>query len=263
MVFLPIIIFVLGLLVGSFLNVVILRMNTGRSVATGRSFCPRCSRTLQWYELIPVFSFLALRGKCRTCKLPISFQYPIVELVTAILFVIFYIKIPLEAGFTPYSWLSFLFTLIVASLLIVAAVYDGRHKILPDGIMYPFMLLAIFAIAVEATIFPGFSPAGALFDGVLVGLPFFLLWWLSKGRVMGFGDVKLALGIGWLLGLSLGFAAVIISFWIGAVFGLFLIAITHTHSMKSQVPFGPFLILGTLVAGLWQISVSSIFPLWI
>lgn len=260
-IFLPLLIFVVGLLIGSFLNVVILRMNTGRTIATGRSMCARCSRPLEWYELIPVFSFLALRGKCRTCKTSISFQYPVVELITGILFVVFYIKIPLMMGFTAYAWLSFLFALVVSSLLIVAAVYDARHKILPDVIMYPFMLLALLAIAVKSTLFPGFSPLLAIAEGVLVGLPFFLLWLLSRGRAMGFGDVKLATGIGWLLGLSLGFGAVILSFWIGALFGLFLIAVAHTHSMKSQVPFGPFLIIGALIAGLWGISIASIFPL--
>ncbi len=262
MILLPLLIFFLGLLVGSFLNVVILRMNTGRTVVTGRSMCARCSRPLEWYELVPVLSFLFLRGKCRTCKNRISFQYPVVELVTGILFLTLYLKFPLAMGFSAYSWLSFLFTATIASLLIVAAVYDARHKILPDGVIYPFLLLTLIAIAVKATLFPGFPAAKAVFDGVLVGLPFFLLWWLSKGRVMGFGDVKLALGIGWLLGTTLGFSAVILSFWIGAVFGLFLIGVSHTHSMKSQVPFGPFLIAGTLIAGVWGISIWSIFPLW-
>ncbi len=261
MIFLPIIIFVFGLIVGSFLNVVILRMNTGRSAMTGRSMCDRCSRTLSWNDLIPVFSFLALRGKCRTCKGAISFQNPVIELVTGVLFVILYIKIPLMAGFTAYSWLSFVFTIIIACLLIIAAVYDARHKILPDAIMYPFMLLALLGIAVKATLFSGFSPARAVVEGVLVGLPFFLLWWLSKGRAMGFGDVKLSLGIGWLLGTAVGFASVILSFWIGALFGLFLIGLAHTHSMKSQVPFGPFLITAALIAGVWGITISSIFPL--
>lgn len=260
MIVLPIFIFFLGLLIGSFLNVVILRMNTGRSVATGRSMCARCSRTLHWHELIPVLSFLALGGKCRTCKTPISFQYPVVELVTAVLFIILYIKLPLAAGFTAYSWLSFLFAAVVGSLLIVAAVYDARHKILPDAVMYPFLLLTLLAIAVKATLFSGFSWEKAIVDGVWVGLPFFLLWWLSRGRAMGFGDVKLALGIGWLLGMALGFGAVILSFWIGAIFGLFLIAVAHTHTMKSQVPFGPFLIIGALIAGLWSVSITTIFP---
>lgn len=262
MIFLPFLIFVLGLLVGSFLNVVILRLNTGRSIASGRSACARCNRVLTWYELVPVFSFLALRGKCRTCRLPISFQYPIVELITAVLFIIFYIRMPLASSFSSYSWLAFLFSIVVAGLLLVAAVYDARHKILPDIIIYPFLLLSLIAISVKATLFPAFSEGRAIFDGVLVGLPFFLLWAFSRGRLMGFGDVKLTLGIGWLLGLSAGFSAIILAFWIGAVFGLLLIALSHNHSMKSQVPFGPFLILGTLIVSIGGITLASIFPLW-
>ena len=127
MVFLPIIIFGLGLIIGSFLNVVILRLNTGRSIAKGRSACPRCSNTLSWYELIPVFSFLGLRGKCRSCKAPISFQYPLVELLSAIIFVLLYSKIFLVEGFSFLTLLSFVFACTVASLLLVIFVYDIRH----------------------------------------------------------------------------------------------------------------------------------------
>lgn len=262
MVALPILIFIFGLIIGSFLNVVILRMNTGRSSAKGRSMCMRCSRPLEWHELIPVFSFLMLRGKCRTCKAHISYQYPVVELLTAIAFVLLYIKFPVLMAFSALSWLIFLFGSIVSALLIVAAVYDGRHKILPDAVIYPFLLLAIARIAVGAVMGSIDAPLQALVDGVLVGLPFFLLWAFSKGKLMGFGDVKLALGIGWLLGLSGGYAAVIFSFWIGAIFGLFLIALTSKHSMKSQIPFGPFLIAATLIVVLWGDAIRSFLPLW-
>jgi prepilin signal peptidase PulO-like enzyme (type II secretory pathway) len=262
MSFLPLIIFVLGLIIGSFLNVVILRMNTGRSIVRGRSACARCNKALRWYELVPVVSFLALRGKCRSCKLPISFQYPVVELVTAVLFILLYLKIPIQMGFTAYAWLSFFFSVAVACTLIVIAVYDARHKIIPDTAVYFFILLSILSIAVKATLFPGFPLFDQVFSGVLVALPFFILWWLSGGRVMGFGDVKLALGIGWLLGLSGGFAAVMLAFWIGAVFGLLLIAATHRTSLKSEVPFAPFLIIGVFIVGIWQVTIASFFPLW-
>ncbi|MCC6198609.1 prepilin peptidase [Candidatus Nomurabacteria bacterium] len=260
MVFLPVLIFILGLIIGSFLNVVILRMNTGRSATSGRSACMHCGQTLGWKELVPVVSFLGLGGKCRTCKAPISFQYPVVELISGIVWVALYAHFPVAGWFSAYSWLSFAFSVVIASLLIVLAIYDVRHKILPDSVMYPFMLLALAAIAVKGTLFPEFSVTGALVGGVWVGLPFFLLWAISKGRAMGFGDVKLALGIGWLLGLSMGFAAIIIAFWIGALAGLFLIAIAHTHSMKSQLPFGPFLILAVLIVVLGDISITQLFP---
>ncbi len=262
MVFMPVIIFVLGLLIGSFLNVVIFRMNTGRSVVTGHSKCMHCSRELAWYELIPVFSFLALRGKCRTCNVGLSFQYPVVELTTALVFIIAYIKLVVEGGFGMYSWLSFIFATIISSLLIVITIYDLKHKIIPDTVVYPFILLSLVSIAWKAIMFSSFNPFMAIVDGLLVALPFFLLWYLSKGRLMGFGDVKLALGIGWLVGLSIGYGVFLIAFWTGGIVGLFLLATTRKYAMKSQVPFGPFLVVGLFIAAFWQVSISSLFPLW-
>lgn len=262
MIFLPLLVFVFGLIIGSFLNVVILRMNTGRSVVRGRSKCAVCSRTLAWYELIPVFSFLGLRGKCRTCKTQISFQYALVELVTAITFVIAYIKIVIVGGFDLYAWVAFIFTLVVSSLLIIIFAYDLRHKIIPDKIVYPFILLSLLSIVWKAITIAGFLGGNAIIGGIIVALPFFLLWAFSKGRFMGFGDVKLALGIGWLLGTAGGFAAILFSFWFGGAVGLFLIALSRKYNMKSEIPFAPFLIIGVFVAGLWGITISSLIPIW-
>jgi leader peptidase (prepilin peptidase) / N-methyltransferase len=262
MVLLPLFIFILGLLIGSFLNVVILRMNTGRSVVTGRSKCARCGRVLSWYELIPVFSFLKLRGKCRTCHTPISFQYPLVELITGIVFIMLYTKIVLVQGLAVVPFIIFAFLCVVASLMIVILVYDVKHKIIPDAAVYPFILLSIVSIVWRTFMHPGFAPGAAVVNGVFVALPFFLLWFLSKGRLMGFGDVKLTLGIGWFLGLSMGFMAVIFAFWFGGVVGLFILATSRKHTMKSEVPFAPFLILGFAVAGLWSITIQTLFPLW-
>ena len=262
LILVPILIFGLGLLIGSFLNVVILRMNTGRSVVTGRSKCATCARELNWYELIPVFSFVALRGRCRTCKNDISFQYALVEILTAISFMMAYIKILVAGNFTSYALISFVFTLIITCLLVVIFVYDVKHKIIPDKIVFPFILLSLAAIVWKGFTLPGFLIGNAVINGVYVALPFFLLWFLSKGRFMGFGDVKLALGIGWLLGLYGGFAAILLSFWIGGAVGLFLMAISRKYKMSSQIPFGPFLILGVFIVGLWGVTISNIFPIW-
>jgi leader peptidase (prepilin peptidase)/N-methyltransferase len=262
MILLPIFIFILGLIIGSFLNVVILRMNTGRSVAKGRSKCARCSTTLSWYELIPVVSFLGLRGKCKTCNNHISFQYPLVELVTAIVFTILYTTIIATYGITATAGIVFLFSITVAALLIVIFVYDIRHTIIPDIAVYLFIILSLIAIVWHMFTMPGFSPFSAVFGGVLVALPFFLLWALSKGTFMGFGDVKLALGMGWLLGITGGFSAVLFSFWIGGAVGLLLLGISRKYSMRSQIPFAPFLILGTFIVGAWGVTIFSLFQLW-
>ena len=260
---LPVIIFALGLLIGSFLNVVILRINTGRSVVHGRSACARCNRELRWYELIPVFSFLALRGRCRTCRIDISFQYPFVELITAIVFVFLYSKILVMGGFMLSAWISFAFALVVASLLIVMMIYDLRHKIIPDVVVYPFILLAFVSVIWKGATIASFSAPTALFQGVVVALPFFLLWYFSKGKLMGFGDVKLMLGIGWLTGLMLGASVLLLSFWIGGIVGLLLIGFTRRYGMKSEVPFGPFLIVALFIVKVWGVTIHSLFPLWL
>ncbi|MDB5255142.1 MAG: prepilin peptidase [Candidatus Nomurabacteria bacterium] len=263
MILLPVFIFLFGLIIGSFLNVVILRLNTGRSVAQGRSKCARCNNPLSWYELIPVFSFLGLRGKCKSCKDPISFQYPLVELVTAITFTIIYTNVILGYGFTTLAAIVFVFSIIVASLLIVIFAYDIRHMIIPDTTVYLFIAMALLSIAWRTFTIPDFSAGIAIFNGVLVALPFFLLWAISKGKAMGFGDVKLALGIGWLLGLVGGFSALLFSFWIGGIVALFILGLSRKYSMRSEIPFAPFLILGTFIVGVWGITIYSFFQLWL
>ncbi len=263
MIFLPLIVFVFGLFIGSFLNVVILRMNTGRSAVVGRSKCARCSRVLSWYELLPVVSFLGLRGKCRTCTMKISFQYPLVELTTAIVFTTLYIQFALGGFLTTNALISFLYSCIVASVLIVIFAYDLRHKIIPDTANYLFIILGLLSIVWHGFMTEGFLIGNAIVSGVALALPFFLLWFFSKGVLMGFGDVKLALGMGWLLGLGVGFAAVLLAFWIGAIVGLFLLAISKKHSMTSQIPFAPFLVIGTFIAGVWGVRVVDIIGVWL
>ncbi len=262
MMFIPLVVFAFGLLIGSFLNVVILRMNTGRTVVKGRSKCARCNQTLAWHDLIPVFSFLGLRGKCRQCRTPISFQYPLVELTTAIVFVLLYARLVVPFYFGMLAWASFVFAAVVAALLIVITVYDLKHKIIPDGVVYPFILLSIASVVWKAIYFPGFAILPALAGGVVVALPFFLFWFFSKGKLMGFGDVKLALGMGWLLGIGGGMAALLLSFWFGGAVGLLLLALSRKHSMRSEVPFAPFMILAIFVVGVWGIRIATLFPLW-
>ena len=262
MIFLPIIVFCFGLIIGSFLNVVILRLNTGRSIATGGSKCARCSAPLKWYELIPVFSFLGLRGKCRSCKTQISFQYPIVELLTALIFTVLYGKIVLAQGFSTHGWVAFVFSAIIASLLIIITIYDFKHKIIPDKIVYPFIVLAFISIIWKVATIPGFSAQHAMFAGILLAAPFFCFWLFSHGRLMGFGDVKLALGIGFLVGITASAAVFVFSFWLGAIIGLILIALSRTHGMKSQIPFAPFMIMALFIVSVLGIGISAFFPLW-
>lgn len=261
MIFLPIIVFGLGLIIGSFLNVVILRLNTGRSITTGRSACGRCSNKLSWYELVPVFSFLGLRGKCRNCKAPISFQYPLVELITAIVFMLLYTKSAFFGSMNLINLVSLLGGASIASLLIVMMVYDIRHKIIPDKIVYPFITISLISVFWKSFIIPGFAVFPALVSGLLLSAPFFFLWFFSKGKAMGFGDVKLSLGIGWLVGIVGGITVFLLSFWIGAIVGLLLMASSRA-GMKSQIPFAPFLIVACFIVEILKVTVSSLFPIW-
>lgn len=236
-------VFIFGTIIGSFLNVVIARYNTGESVFKGRSKCFSCSKTLSWYELIPVFSFFFQRGKCRKCGSKISIQYPIIEILTGVIFTLIWLStwrlsLQVEGGLVflaIYFWTIF-------SLLIVITVYDFYHQIIPNGLVYAFITLSFLSLSF-------ISQRNFLWD-FLAGIIFFLFfasfWFFSKGKWMGLGDAKLALGIGWLLGLWVGLASIILSFWLGAIVGLFFL-FSKRLGLKSKIAFGPFLVIGTFV----------------
>lgn len=228
---------ILGLVIGSFLNVIIARYNTGLGI-NGRSKCFSCSKTLSAIELVPVFSFLYLKGKCRSCGSKISLQYISVEIITGLLFY-------LVVSTFSLNLLSVIY-LVIISLLIIILVYDLRHKIIPDLAAYLFIVLSIIA---------NFSKFGFDFSSLnfLIGPLFFagfaLVWLVTRGKWMGFGDAKLVLGIGFLLGFSKAVFAILLSFWTGALVGIFLLAILRgSITIKYEIPFAPFLVFGTLVA---------------
>jgi len=256
-------IFLFGTIIGSFLNVVVFRMNTGLSIVKGRSKCMTCSHKLCWYELIPIFSYLFLGGKCRKCKASISKQYFIVELLTGAIFVLIGIHF-LEAFFISpflYLFLSSIFA-IIFSILIVISVYDIHHKIIPDKLVYLFDFLAFLLIFVNYnTINPLFviPSLWSVLSGPLFAVPFALIWLLSKGKWMGLGDAKLMLGIGWMLGPMFAASAVVLAFWLGAIISIFMLSIYKKKvKMKTEVPFAPFLILGTLISFLFSIDIISL-----
>ena len=255
----------LGAIIGSFLNVVILRYGTGRSVG-GRSGCMSCGYKLRWYDLVPILSWLSLGGKCRRCKSKISRQYPLVELGTAIVFGLIACRVLLIGASAHIAAVMFIWYAIIAALLVVIFVYDMRHKIIPDGLSYAFtgMALAqtIFLTMQNFTNTPGVWLD--VFAGLIIASPFFLIWYFSEGRLMGFGDIKLMLGIGWIFGLTSGIFAVMLAFWIGAVFGLVLILMSRLNkrvariTMKQEIPFAPFLILGILVQFFWPLNLFAL-----
>ncbi|MDO8552392.1 MAG: prepilin peptidase [bacterium] len=263
---------VLGLIVGSFINVLVLRR--GARLLSGRSVCMSCGKKIRWFDLIPVISWLALRGRCRACGSRISIQYPAVELSMGAAFAL--------VGGAPLAPHSTVFGLFISAILIAITVYDLRHTIIPDAWVWSFNALALISIFLIEGSLTAFSSqtAFSVLAGPLTALPLFTLWLVSKGRWMGLGDAKLALGIGWLLGPMDGIYALLFAFVIGAIVSVFILlplpsiaqylkkrgiansGATKSYTMKSEVPFGPFLIAACLFQWISLMYGISIPFLW-
>jgi prepilin signal peptidase PulO-like enzyme (type II secretory pathway) len=250
--------------------VVIFRYNTGAGVG-GRSGCMSCGAKLRWFELVPVFSFLIQKARCRNCKTKLSWQYPLVEFATGLLFLFSFFHIFNGQFSTPIS--SQLITslgimLITWCLLVIMIVYDFRHKIIPDGIVYSFALLGLIRVLIETPYQPTDLFIWTLLSGPILFTPFYLLWKVSQGRWIGLGDGKLALGIGWMLGLGLGVSAIFIAFWIGAIVSVIVVLVGRLKigklklTMKSEIPFAPYLVLGFLIAYFGAIDVIGLHALF-
>lgn len=248
--------FIFGAIIGSFLNVVIFRYNTGRSVG-GRSACFSCGKTLRWYELVPIASFVVQRGRCARCRSVISPQYPIVEVVSAIIFLLIGWDLFSEE-ISSYRTFFASYEMIVWSLLIVISAYDMRHKIIPDGLVYAFIALSVVSVFGFRETIGGFSLEYFLTGLCLAAFPA-ILWLVSRGRWMGLGDAKLLLGAGFLLGPTLGVSALVYAFWSGAVVSVFLLSVKGKgFTMKSEIPFGPFIILGMAIAYFFDLNLFSL-----
>ena len=247
--------FIFGAVVGSFLNVVALRFNTGKGLG-GRSMCMSCGSTLTWKELIPIFSFAAQKGSCKKCKTKISWQYPLVEFIAGAIFVlIFFVFPPTD----PVTSVITLIQVIVACILVVISVYDIKHKIIPDSFVYTFAGLSLISLCVGGQSWLHMLTIESLLAGPLLALPFALLWLISKGSWMGLGDAKLTLGIGWLLGISAGINALVIAFWIAAAVSVIWLFATHKKiKPRMEIPFGPYLIIGMYLVLLFHIQVIDI-----
>jgi prepilin signal peptidase PulO-like enzyme (type II secretory pathway) len=249
-----IIVFIFGLIIGSFLNVLIWRFYTGESAIKGRSYCPKCKHRLDFFDLFPVMSFVVQGGKCRYCRGAISWQYPIVELATAVLFAATYIICGFFASGGPAAGGQFLILLkdwFVISVMIVIFVYDAKHYLILDKVIYPAVVVVFIAsplLGLENSWWRG------VLDGLLaaaIGGGFFLLQYVvSKGKWIGGGDVKMGFLMGLILGIKGLLVALFFSYIIGALAGLVLIALRR-KKMKSQIPFGMFLAVGTIIAMFW------------
>jgi len=246
---------VFGLLIGSFLNVVIYRVPIGMSVISPASACPNCGAGIHAYDNVPVVAWLALRGKCRNCSAPISARYPLVELGTGVFF--FVVSLPLAAQLAAIqptvdviaSGVALFAFLYLAAISIALSFIDIEHHRLPDAIVLPSYLVGIVLLATSCILVGDYDAlirAGIGLAAMAIG--YFALALLWKG-VMGLGDVKLAGVLGLYLGYS-GWGALAVgslgAFFLGGIFGLVLVLLRKT-TRKSGIPFGPWMVLGAWV----------------
>ena len=255
-------IFLLGLIVGSFLNTIIYRLHTDEDFVFGRSKCPKCGHDLAWDDLIPVFSFLILGGKCRYCRKPVSWQYPLVELATAILFLaVFYQNIDLFFDFLFFGVFKITYLFYLISSLIVITVYDLKHYIIPNKVIYPliggvslwYLVSSLFFQTYNLTDLLGFIVAG-FYSAAF----FWVINVVTNGKGMGMGDVKLGFFMGLFLGYPSVLMALFLSFFIGSLVGIGLIMFSG-KKFKSEVPFAPFLVSGTFLVmlfGQWFLGLN-------
>lgn len=256
--------FLFGVIIGSFLNVYIYRLHTGKSLA-GHSHCLSCGVQLLWYDLFPLVSYLILRARCRHCGCHIPERYFLVELLTGVLF-----AATLSLTTSVFEVLVFWG---IFSALVVILVYDINHQIIPDSLT--IFIAAATVILLFISYLEGLPVSTIGWDLVAAALGsgfLLLLWVVSKGTWLGFGDVKLALPLGLLVGSQSVFSFMVMSFWIGAGISICLLlwqrlarGKNHLHlasgglTMKSAVPFAPFMIMGALTILFTNINVLAFF----
>ncbi len=231
---------ILGLIVGSFLNVVVVRLPLGKSIVAPRSSCPSCHQVIRWYDNIPVLSYLLLRGQCRQCRAAISSRYPMIECLTALLFVAVELKVGVSSALVLRHWP-------LVSILLAVTFIDLEHRIIPDSLSLGGTVLGFLTSFLSLEI--GWRSS---LVGFLVGFGFFYLMALVylqlRGRSgMGGGDIKLLGMIGTFIGWQGVFVTILLSSVLGSVVGLLWARWTSQKDlMKFAIPYGPFLVLGAL-----------------
>lgn len=234
--------FLLGISIGSFLNVLIDRLPFNQTVQ-GRSRCDYCQHKLGVVDLIPVASWFLLGGRCRYCGKRISFFYPLVEFLTGILFIATWLYSPDDNYLIKYAYLG------IISTSIVIFFADLKYHLIPDQVQ-----IALFVFSLVLLPIHGFIPqifVNRVVAAILVMTPIYFLHLITRGKGMGFGDVKLAFVIGFLLGVKGGLLGLYFAFITGAIVGLILLVLGK-KGLKSRIAFGPFLVLGMLIMLFWQ-----------
>ena len=250
------IIFIFGLSIGSFINCLVWRLHEKKTIL-GRSICPKCKYQLSWYDNIPVFSFLFLRGKCRKCGKSISWQYPAVELITAILFVLVFLINFYPQGTSQFSIFNFQtifnfqFSILILkswfliTVMIIIFIYDLKYYLILDIITLPACII-IFIL----NLFLGFNLVNLLISGIIGGSFFLLQFLVSKGKWIGGGDIRLGLLIGLSLAWPMSIFAIFLAYIIGSVISIPLL-ISKKKKLKSEIPLGIFLSTATIITLFW------------
>lgn len=242
--------FIIGAFFGSFFNVLADRLSKEQTIG-GRSKCDKCKHKLAWFDLIPIISFTLLSGKCRYCRAPITIGHLIAEILTGVAFILTYIlssRIYLEIHFE-------LIFLALTGVIIVMLLSDFRYHIIPDEMQIALFILGVILLLFQQSI-PQIIDLERLWSisfltafgyqllyGIIVLSPILLIFLITKGKGMGFGDVKLAFNMGFILGIWAGLAALYLGFITGGIAGLYLL-LSRKKKMKSKIAFGPFLLLG-------------------
>jgi leader peptidase (prepilin peptidase)/N-methyltransferase len=234
-------VFIYGLLIGSFLNVVIYRLPKDENIAFPPSSCPSCQARIAWYDNIPLLSYILLRGRCRSCGNRISIQYPLVELANGLL----YIRFIRHFGFN----IDFIFYALMGSVLLAICLIDLKEMIIPDSLVLTILGLSIIHKAINFFVYDINPNILTSLGGLLIAGGFFLLIVLLTGG-MGGGDVTLIGALGFVLGLRLILLNILLSFVLGSIISLILLA-TKLKTKKDPIPFGPFIIVAFYVVLLY------------
>mgnify|MGYP006271589537 CR=1 FL=1 len=229
-----------GVVFGSFINAWVWRTHAGLSVAKGRSRCPSCKHQLAWYDLLPVLSYVLLRGRCRYCKKPISAQYPLVEAATALLFGLLYWFLS-PAG--VYGWLQFVILLAVSVLFVAALVYDALYMQLPEKFMLPAVALGVISLGLKAMQYGWGSVTTQLIGLAVVVLFYTAQWYFSRGRWLGAGDIRIAAVMGLFLEPKQLVVGLFCTYLVGSAYGVWVLS-KSKKKRGIKVPFGPFMIIG-------------------
>jgi len=257
-------IFFFGAIIGSFINALVYRVYNQKNWVSARSACPNCLHFLGFFDLVPVFSFLFLKGRCRYCRKKISWEYLFSEIALGAVFVLFFLKYFGVIGweellFLPESYFIWflLSDFLICSVLLFLFLYDLKYYLILDKITLPFVL--IFA---ALNYFLGYNIWDIMIGGVVGFLFFALQFWLSKGKWVGGGDARMGLLMGVILGWKYLIMALVFSYWLGAIVGISLILLKK-KTMKSMVPFGTFLAVGTIITMLWGEKIMEwyLFPI--